>query len=87
MFDFADEFKTTFANLVELYDSGRLKCNVDFGNGSQNGPFKGLDSITEAVEVCCCLGSYVWLLEELPFTLNIHFFMSSDRLIHFNISE
>ena len=51
MFHFLEEFKPTFAKLVDLYDSGKLKCNLDFGYASPSGVFKGLDSIADAVEV------------------------------------
>jgi len=46
-----EEFRPTFAKLVDLYDSGKLKCNLDFGQASPTGVFKGLDSIADAVEV------------------------------------
>ena len=46
-----EEFKPTFAKLVDLYESGKLKCNLDFGQASPTGVFKGLDSIADAVEV------------------------------------
>lgn len=51
MFHFVEEFKPTFAKLVDLYESGKLKCNLDFGQASPTGVFKGLDSIADAVEV------------------------------------
>ena len=51
MFHFVEEFKPTFAKLVDLYESGKLKCNLDFGQASSTGVFKGLDSIADAVEV------------------------------------
>lgn len=51
LFHFLEEFRPTFAKLVDLYDSGKLKCNVDFGHASPTGVFKGLDSIADAVEV------------------------------------
>lgn len=51
MFHFVEEFRPTFAKLVDLYDSGKLKCNLDFGQASPTGVFKGLDSIADAVEV------------------------------------
>ena len=46
-----EEFRQAFAKLVDLYDSGKLKCNLDFGHASPTGVFKGLDSIADAVEV------------------------------------
>lgn len=46
-----EEFRPAFAKLVDLYDSGKLKCNLDFGQASPAGVFKGLDSIADAVEV------------------------------------
>ena len=46
-----EEFRPTFAKLVDLYESGKLKCNLDFGQASPTGVFKGLDSIADAVEV------------------------------------
>lgn len=46
-----EEFRPAFAKLVDLYDSGKLKCNLDFGQASPTGVFKGLDSIADAVEV------------------------------------
>ena len=46
-----EEFRPAFAKLVDLYDSGKLKCNLDFGQTSPTGVFKGLDSIVDAVEV------------------------------------
>ena len=51
LFHYADDFKPTLAKLVDLYGSGKLKCNLDFGQTSPTGVFKGLDSITDAVEV------------------------------------
>ena len=51
LFHFVEEFKPAFAKLVDLYDSGKLKCNLDFGQTSPTGVFKGLDSIVDAVEV------------------------------------
>lgn len=51
MFHFVEEFRPAFAKLVDLYDSGKLKCNLDFGQASPTGVFKGLDSIADAVEV------------------------------------
>lgn len=46
-----EEFRPAFAKLVDLYDSEKLKCNLDFGQASPTGVFKGLDSIADAVEV------------------------------------
>ena len=46
-----EEFKPTLAKLVGLYDGGKLKCNIDFGQALPSGAFKGLDSIVSAVEV------------------------------------
>ena len=46
-----EDFKPTLGKLVGLYDSGKLKCNLDFGQASPSGVFKGLDSIVDAVEV------------------------------------
>lgn len=50
LFHFVEEFRPAFAKLVDLYDSGKLKCNLDFGQASPTGVFKGLDSIADAVE-------------------------------------
>ena len=46
-----EDFRPAFAELVDLYDSGKLKCNLDFGQASPTGVFKGLDSVVDAVEV------------------------------------
>ena len=46
-----EEYKPTVDKLVNLYDSGKLKCNIDFGRSSLSGAFKGLDSVVDAVEV------------------------------------
>ena len=46
-----EEWKPTFAKLVNLYNSGKLKCNVDYGQASSRGVFQGLGSILDAVEV------------------------------------
>lgn len=51
LFHYPEDFKPTLAKLVDFYDSGKLKCNLDFGHTSPTGVFKGLDSITDAVEV------------------------------------
>ena len=51
LFHYAEEFKSTLAKLVDLYDSGKLKCHIDVGHSSPTGVFKGLDSIPDAVEV------------------------------------
>lgn len=50
LFHYAEEFKSTLAKLVDLYDSGKLKCHIDVGHSSPTGVFKGLDSIPDAVE-------------------------------------
>ena len=46
-----EEYKPTFSKLVNLYDSGKLKCNIDYGQASPRGVFQGLGSIVDAVEV------------------------------------
>lgn len=51
LFHYMEEYKPTVDKLVYLYDSGKLKCNIDFGRSSLSGGFKGLDSVVDAVEV------------------------------------
>ena len=51
MFHYVEEYKPTVDKLVNLYDSGKLKCSIDFGRNSSPGGFKGLDSVVDAVEV------------------------------------
>lgn len=56
LFHYAEEFKSTLAKLVDLYESGKLKCHIDVGHSSPTGVFKGLDSIPDAVEVGIKMG-------------------------------
>ena len=51
LFHYMEEYKPTVDKLVNLYDSGKLKCSIDFGRNSSPGGFKGLDSVVDAVEV------------------------------------
>ena len=51
LFHYTEEYKPTVDKLVNLYDSGKLKCNIDFGRSSLSSGFKGLDSVVDAVEV------------------------------------
>ncbi|KAK2565642.1 Prostaglandin reductase-3 [Acropora cervicornis] len=66
LFHYVEEFKTALAKLVSLYDSGHLKCTLDFGQSSPSGYFKGLDSIVDAVEYLHSGKSSGKVVVELP---------------------
>lgn len=66
LFHYVEEFKPALAKLVSLYDSGHLKCTLDFGQSSPSGYFKGLDSIVDAVEYLHSGKSFGKVVVELP---------------------
>ena len=37
---------------IALYKEGKLKINIDMGEKTSGGRFKGLDKVADAVEVC-----------------------------------
>lgn len=45
------EIKTYMPRLIQSYQSGQIKTTVDMGEHSKVGPFKGLHSVYDAVEV------------------------------------
>jgi hypothetical protein len=45
------EIKTYMPRLIQMYESGQIKATVDIGEESTTGPFRGLDSVYDAVEV------------------------------------
>jgi NADPH-dependent curcumin reductase CurA len=47
---FTSDYVSHAQKLTQLYLSGKLKCVVDFGRTAPAGPFKGIDSICDAVE-------------------------------------
>jgi len=66
LFHYMEDFKPTLNKLVGLYDSGKLKCNLDFGQASPSGVFRGLDSIVDAVEYLHSGKSSGKVVVELP---------------------
>ncbi|XP_068674820.1 prostaglandin reductase-3-like isoform X2 [Montipora foliosa] len=72
LFHFVEEFKPALQKLVSLYDSGNLKCNLDFGESSPSGYFKGLDSVVNAVEYLHSGKSSGKVVVELPDDINSH---------------
>ena len=47
----AKDYKPYMKNLVDLVNSGQIKSHVDLGKQAPTGPFLGIDSIVDAVEV------------------------------------
>ncbi|XP_068717355.1 prostaglandin reductase-3-like isoform X2 [Montipora capricornis] len=72
LFHFVEEFKPALQKLVSLYDSGNLKCNLDFGESSPSGYFKGLDSVVNAVDYLHSGKSSGKVVVELPDDINSH---------------
>ncbi|XP_073246646.1 prostaglandin reductase-3-like [Porites lutea] len=66
LFHYVEEYKPTVDKLVNLYDSGKLKCSIDFGRNSSPGGFKGLDSVVDAVEYLHSGKSSGKVVVELP---------------------
>lgn len=46
------DLKSYLPKLVKMYDTGQLKAIIDMGEQSTMGPFRGVDSVYDAVEVC-----------------------------------
>lgn len=40
------------SKMIKLQQEGKLQSFVDIGERTEKGPFKGLESICDAVEVC-----------------------------------
>ncbi|KAL9955115.1 hypothetical protein ACROYT_G036401 [Oculina patagonica] len=72
LFHYPEDFKATLAKLVDFYDSGKLKCNLDFGHTSPTGVFKGLDSVTDAVEYLHSGKSTGKVVVEIPDDMKSH---------------
>jgi NADPH-dependent curcumin reductase CurA len=53
---FAD-IPSHFSKLVQLYSTGKLQCGVDLGQQCPKGPFKGLESVFDAVTYLYSRGS------------------------------
>jgi hypothetical protein len=41
------------SKMIKLQQDGKLQSFVDLGERTEKGPFHGLESISDAVEVCC----------------------------------
>lgn len=57
LMDYTADMPSHFARLVELYSAGRLGCGVDLGQKYSKGPFKGVESVFEAVDYLYTGGS------------------------------
>ena len=51
LFDFLEDYRDHLATLVDLHTTGKLHCLVDQGERAEKGPFRGVDSVVDAVEV------------------------------------
>ena len=51
LFDYSREMSGCIRELVQQLESGRIKSHVDNGRHSSHGPFTGLKSLVDAVEV------------------------------------
>lgn len=48
--NYLSDIPSHFRNLVQLYSTGKLAATVDFGDGYLKGPFKGVESVFDAVD-------------------------------------
>lgn len=50
LMDYLADVPSHFAKLVKLYSAGKLGCGVDLGQKCAKGPFKGLESVFDAID-------------------------------------
>jgi len=50
LFHYAPEWKNSFQEMAELYETGKIKCTVDYGKAIKSSGFQGIDDIPNAVE-------------------------------------
>lgn len=48
--DFISDMPSHISRLAQLYEEGKLKAQVDLGEGVVNGPFRGLEAVYDAIE-------------------------------------
>ena len=48
--DFASDIPSHLSRLCQLYEQGKLKAQVDMGEGVAGGPFRGLEAVSDAVD-------------------------------------
>ncbi|XP_078482186.1 prostaglandin reductase-3 [Ciona intestinalis] len=50
LFHYANQWKSAFQELSDLYVAGKLTCMVDDGSSERKGGFHGIDAVTDAVD-------------------------------------
>lgn len=66
LFDHASDMKTYLGKLIQLYMKGSLKITVDNGINHPKGPFKGIESIENAVDYLYSRKSRGKIVVEIP---------------------
>ena len=66
LFDFTDQYKPYLGKLLSAYLDGSIKITVDNGVNDPKGPFKGLESIADAVEYLYSRKSRGKIVVEIP---------------------
>ena len=65
--------------MIQLQQQGKLQTFVDMGEKYEKGPFKGLESIADAVEVSAIFSILCQTLHY--YLLNVFFFMSPSFIM------
>ncbi|KAM3929416.1 prostaglandin reductase 3 isoform 2-T2 [Leptodactylus fuscus] len=67
---YMSEYKEALMALVKLYQSGKLVCEVDYGEQSAEGKFTGLESVSRAVDYMYTGKNIGKIVVELPHLVN-----------------
>ena len=86
LFDYLHAIPEYFGKLLKLFQDGKIKILLDYGQNTPTGPFEGIHSAVNAVEVCllCFIVDHIDLLINIFFSTCIQEKVLAKLLLRFN---